>query len=69
MGWYESVFSSYAGTEAGGTDDGYRSEIFISEDDSIGITVLTNINDRNDWIACKTIELALLRKYGTGKSE
>jgi CubicO group peptidase (beta-lactamase class C family) len=69
LGWYESVFSSYAGTEAGGTDDGYRSEIFISEGDSIGITVLTNINDRNDWIACKTIELALLRKYGTVKSE
>ncbi len=63
LGWFNSVFPSFPGTEAGGTDDGYRSEIFISTELNISITVLTNINDQNDWLACKTIELALLRKY------
>ncbi len=63
LGWYNSVFPTYKGSEVGGTDDGYRSEIFISTQKDIGVTILTNINDRNDWIACKTIELAMLRKY------
>jgi CubicO group peptidase (beta-lactamase class C family) len=63
LGWYESIFKSYPGTEVGGTDDGYRSEIFISKENHVGITVLTNINDMNDWIACKVVELALLNKH------
>ncbi|RLD25471.1 MAG: hypothetical protein DRI75_13305 [Bacteroidetes bacterium] len=63
LGWYNSVFPTYKGSEVGGTDDGYRSEIFISTQKNIGVTILTNINDRNDWIACKTIKLAMLRKY------
>lgn len=63
LGWYNSVIDSYPGTEVGGRDDGYRSEIFISDEHNIGITILTNINDQNDWFACKVIELALLKKY------
>jgi CubicO group peptidase (beta-lactamase class C family) len=63
LGWYESVFDSYPGTEVGGRDDGYRSEIFISGEHLYGITILTNINDKNDWFACKIIEIALLKKY------
>jgi hypothetical protein len=63
LGWYSSVFRSFSGTESGGVDDGYLSDVFISNTDDIGIIVLTNINHENAWFACKAIELALLNKY------
>jgi CubicO group peptidase (beta-lactamase class C family) len=65
LGWYSSVFENYSGTEIGGVGDGYMTEVFISDTDDIGIVVLANLNDENTWIACKAIELALLKKYAT----
>lgn len=63
LGWYASVFDSYTGTEIGGIGDGYLTEIFISDTEDIGIVVLANFNDENTWLACKAVELALLKKY------
>jgi len=63
LGWYNSLLPSFRGSEVGGTDDGYRSEIFITTQKDIGISILINLNDKNDWIVMKTIELAILRRY------
>jgi len=37
LGWFTSLLPSYAGSEVGGTDDGYRSEIFITTRKDVSI--------------------------------
>jgi len=63
LGWYNSLLPSYPGSEVGGTDDGYRSEIFLPAQKDIGISILMNLNHRNEWLVGKAIELAILKRY------
>jgi CubicO group peptidase (beta-lactamase class C family) len=62
-GWFASEYKAYPGSVHDGSDDGYYSKIFISQELDLGIVVLTNIDDENAWRACNLITYVLLRKY------
>jgi CubicO group peptidase (beta-lactamase class C family) len=65
-GWFSSEFDSFRGSVHDGSDDGYYSKIFVSEDLDLGIVVLTNIDDENAWRACNVVTYLLLKKYVAG---
>lgn len=62
-GWFSSEFDSFKGSVHDGSDDGYYSKIFVSGESSLGIAVLTNIDDENAWRACNVVSYWLLEKH------
>jgi CubicO group peptidase (beta-lactamase class C family) len=62
-GWFASEFPGFSGSVHDGSDDGYYSKIFVSEESNLGVVVLTNVDDENAWRACNVVSYWLLKKY------
>jgi CubicO group peptidase (beta-lactamase class C family) len=63
FGWFPSEFESYPGSVHDGSDDGYYSKVFIVDDGSLGVAILTNIDDENAWKACNILSLLALQEF------